>query len=142
MWEPPACGGHHQGISPGYKDVYGAELPGQALMLGTPSEVQNQFAGSTYLLEQEVDPSDALSERQEKNNWAQASVEFPTFESGEFCSKQDVGVIDCRDYPDVWSVRNDMQLSTTNEARAICERYAKHYCNDHPTDAICDRYNL
>jgi len=145
-WLPSVeCATHHQGISPGYKDVYGPNLPGQALMLGTPSEVQNQFAGSTYLLEQEVDPSDGLSERQEKNNWAQASVEFPAFDSGEFCSKnadgKNLGVIDCRDYPDVSSVENDMGLETA-KARAVCERYAKHYCNDHPTDAICDRYNL
>jgi len=79
-----------QGISPGYKDAYGWDLAGQAIIVGDKTDVKN-LAGSSYEIRVEVDPEGKFTERTKKNNLARTSYEMPKWSSSGFCDR----ALDC-----------------------------------------------
>jgi len=116
-----------QGISPGYKDVYGSGLPGQSILLGKPSKVESELAGEDFEIKVEVDPGKHFIERTRANNTASALYEVPDWSSTGFCEATQ----ECRGYPAGIDNKND---------RRICERYANYYCNEVQWDSWCDNY--
>ena len=94
--EGDQCNRHVQGMTPGWKDVYGTEIAGQSIFLGRPklfSEFQrivNTYAGRKLLIEAHVDPDELWMDRDRDNNWARATVTVPALSStspnwGNFC---------------------------------------------------------
>lgn len=61
------CGNQIQGLTPGWKDVYGSSLPGQSINItGLPD--------GDYWLESEIDPDNNLLEANEANNASRIRV--------------------------------------------------------------------
>ncbi|GEM_PF-2330057 len=122
-----------QGISPGYKDVYESSLPGQAVLLGTPSTVQSELADEDLEIKVEADPGQYFVERTRANNTASALYTVPVWSSSGFCE----ATRDCRDYP--FDTRGGQDDENIKKNR-ICERYAGYYCREVGWESWCDDY--
>ncbi|MBA2663590.1 MAG: hypothetical protein H0U74_14975 [Bradymonadaceae bacterium] len=70
--DPPTCDSMEQGLTQGWKDVYGSYLPGQVIVLGPPAVADN--AGSHWL-EVAVNADGVLIETDLTNNFARISIE-------------------------------------------------------------------
>lgn len=101
LGDPYRCGDVTlQGISPGKKDTYGKNLPGQAIALGSPESTI--LPPGTYRLEAEWDPEGNFLEENElekSNNRAQITIQIPTFNTSDSldhnqnCAEP---ILDCR----------------------------------------------
>lgn len=72
--DPPTCDSLEQGLSPGWKDIYGAYLPGQVIVVGAPGAVP---AAQTVHLEVAVDPDNRIEESNKANNLTRVAVATP-----------------------------------------------------------------
>jgi hypothetical protein len=118
-----------QGISPGYKDTYGAHLPGQSIILGERDKVKNDLAGRDYEIRVDVDPQRTLTERTRANNRAAVDYTIPKWSSSSgFCEK----TRGCGDYPE-----------DERWYDSICENYAEYYCTEVSSNPIwCSDYGF
>ena len=85
--DPPVCDTTEQGVTQGWRDTYDKGLPGQVIIVGTPSEVAD--LGEVWL-EAEVDPLRMIEESERHGNIARLLVEPPS----NICGDSDK-VLDC-----------------------------------------------
>ena len=88
--DPPICDTAEQGITPGWKDVYSRDLPGQAVILGDPSDASE--VGEKWI-EVDADPYRILDEKDRSTNVARLTISPPDDIDG-LCEDPDT-LLDC-----------------------------------------------
>ncbi|MFU8806961.1 MAG: lysyl oxidase family protein, partial [Bradymonadaceae bacterium] len=84
------CENFTQGISPGWKDIYDKDLPGQVLIVGTKAAAN---ALGPQVFEVEINPERVLFEADYSNNLSTIAVEMPV--SAETLCDDPGRVLDC-----------------------------------------------
>ncbi len=102
--DPPVCDTTEQGLTSGWKDTYPQGLPGQVIIIGTPSEASG--LGSMWI-EAEVDPAGALIETEKEGNVARYLIEGPA-DASDLCSDSST-TLDCRPPRPTWDVQQRRQ---------------------------------
>lgn len=92
---PPTCDRYEHGITPGWKDVYRRELPGQGMAIGPPAEVSG--LGKLWI-EVEIDPRHVLADADRTTNVGRLTVEAPE-DATSICDDPDA-VLDCTVSPE------------------------------------------
>ena len=73
-----SCNALHQGITQGWEDLYDYNLPGQVMVLGTPTQAA-ALSGKSYRIEAAVLPLGQTLERETENNFAWVTMQMPSF---------------------------------------------------------------